>query len=119
MADTKTQVIQTYNGHPTYSCLKCAAVITLQDELISKAFSGRDGRGFLMQSAVNVKLGRREDRSLLTGVHTVADVFCVGCNERLGWYYHKAADHMQKYKEGKYLLEREKLVKENAWVLDE
>ena len=67
MADTKTQVIQTYEGHPTYSCLKCAAVIvrlslplttnsehcsrindigqTLQDELISKAFSGRDGRG--------------------------------------------------------------------------
>ena len=27
MADTKTQVIQTYDGHPTYSCLKCAAVI--------------------------------------------------------------------------------------------
>ena len=75
-------------------------------------------------------------------MHTVADVFCVGCNERLGWYYHKAADHMQRYKEGewlyrivsievalinlclwgnvgKYLLEREKLAKENAWVLDE
>ena len=27
MADTKAQVIQTYDGHPTYSCLKCAAVI--------------------------------------------------------------------------------------------
>jgi hypothetical protein len=68
----------------------------------------------------------------------VADVFCVGCNERLGWFYHKAADPSQKYKEGrsdshydsnfklmlpcnvssgKYLLEREKLVKENAWKL--
>jgi hypothetical protein len=67
-------------------------------------------------------------------VHTVADVFCVGCNDRLGWYYHKASDYSQKYKEGacprhsrsltihfcigKYLLEREKLVKENAWELD-
>jgi hypothetical protein len=48
----------------------------------------------------------------------VADVFCVGCNERLGWFYHKASDSSQKYKEGKYLLEREKLVKENAWRLD-
>lgn len=71
-----------------------------------------------------------------TGVHTVADVFCLGCNDRVGWYYHQASDHSQKYKErecleyprlvddealrkGKYLLEREKLVKENNWKLDE
>lgn len=118
-SDTKSLVVQDYDGHPIYICSKCSAVIVLQDELISKAFSGRDGRGYLMHSAKNVKLGRREDRSLLTGVHTVADVFCVGCNERLGWFYHKAADHAQKYKEGKYLLERERLVKENAWILDD
>jgi hypothetical protein len=69
-----------------------------------------------------------------TGVHAVAGVFCIGCNDRLGWYYHKASDESQKYKEGeffsyriftpdelykgKYLLEREKLVKENNWKLD-
>ncbi|KAF8981089.1 yippee-domain-containing protein [Cyathus striatus] len=117
-ADTKDQVILTYQGHPTFSCSKCATVIALQDELISKAFSGREGRGFLMNSAVNVKMGRREDRSLLTGVHTVADLHCMGCNDRLGWYYHKASDYSQKYKEGKYLLEREKLIKENSWTLD-
>lgn len=33
-------------------------------------------------------------------MHTVADVFCVGCKERVGWYYHKASEHSQKYKEG-------------------
>ncbi len=38
-----------------------------------------------------------------TGVHTVADVFCVGCGDRLGWYYHKASDQSQKYKEGRAL----------------
>jgi len=71
-----------------------------------------------------------------TGVHTVADVFCVGCEDRLGWYYHTAQENTQKYKEGvldlkgctdthhgaplgKYLLEREKLIKENAWKLDD
>ncbi|KAF8893572.1 hypothetical protein BD779DRAFT_1435836 [Infundibulicybe gibba] len=118
MPDTKTQVVQAYDGRPVYICAKCSATIALQDEMISKAFSGRDGRGYLIHSALNVKLGRREDRPLLTGVHTVADAFCVGCNERLGWYYHKAADYSQKYKEGKYLLERERLVKENAWSLD-
>ncbi|KAF6763263.1 hypothetical protein DFP72DRAFT_1000682 [Ephemerocybe angulata] len=64
-SEKKQQVVQAYDGHPTYSCSKCSAVISLQDELISKAFSGRDGRGFLMQSAVNVKMGKREDRSLM------------------------------------------------------
>ncbi|KAJ7772695.1 yippee-domain-containing protein [Mycena maculata] len=119
-SDTRNQVIETYTDHPTYNCSKCSAVIALQDETITKLFQGRDGRGFLMHSAVNLKLGNREDRSLMciTGVHTVADVFCMGCNERVGWYYHKASDFSQKYKEGKYLLEREKLIKENAWALD-
>ncbi|KAF8187488.1 yippee-domain-containing protein [Pholiota molesta] len=118
-SDTRNLVVQAYDGHPTFSCARCSAVISLQDELISKAFSGRDGRGYLIQSATNVKLGRREDRSLLTGVHTVADVFCLGCNERIGWFYHKAVDQTQKYKEGKYLLEKEKLVKENSWTLND
>ncbi|KAF8621896.1 hypothetical protein AX15_007425 [Amanita polypyramis BW_CC] len=119
-SESSKQVILTYEGHPVFSCAKCAAVISLQDELISKAFSGRDGRGYLMHSATNVRLGRKEDRALLTGVHTVADVFCLGCNDRLGWFYHKAADYSQKYKEGKYLLEKERLIKENSWgLLDE
>ncbi|KAF9523505.1 yippee-domain-containing protein [Crepidotus variabilis] len=117
-SDTQHLVTQAYAGHPTYICSHCSAVIALQDEMISKAFSGREGRGYLMNAATNVKLGRKEDRSLMTGVHTVADVFCMGCNDRLGWFYHKAADPSQKYKESKYLLEREKLVKENNWELD-
>ncbi|KAN0091333.1 Yippee zinc-binding/DNA-binding /Mis18, centromere assembly domain containing protein [Tylopilus felleus] len=117
--NTKNQVISTFHDHPRFICANCSAVLALQDELISKSFSGREGRGFLMHSAINVKQGRKEDRPLLTGVHTVADVFCLGCNDRVGWYYHKASDHSQKYKEGKYLLEREKLVKENNWKLDE
>ncbi|KAJ7647009.1 hypothetical protein FB45DRAFT_186091 [Roridomyces roridus] len=117
-SDTKHQVIQAYPDHPTYNCSKCSAVLALQDETITKLFQGREGRGFLMHSAVNVKLGNREDRSLITGVHTVADAYCVGCNERVGWYYHRASDFTQKYKEGKCLLEREKLVKENAWTLE-
>ncbi|CAL1706390.1 unnamed protein product [Somion occarium] len=116
--DTKSEVISTFHGHPVFECATCSAVIALQDELISKSFSGRDGRGYLMHSAINIKAGRREDRPLLTGVHTVEDVYCKGCNERLGWKYVKASDNSQKYKEGKFLLEREKLVKNNSWTLD-
>ncbi|KAI0028032.1 yippee zinc-binding/DNA-binding /Mis18, centromere assembly-domain-containing protein [Vararia minispora EC-137] len=111
--------LNTYDGRPGFSCANCAAVIALQDELISKAFQGRDGRGYLTHSATNVRIGSKEDRALMTGVHTVADVFCVGCGDRVGWYYYKASDQSQKYKEGKYLLERERLIKENAWSLDE
>ncbi|EKM75556.1 hypothetical protein AGABI1DRAFT_116282 [Agaricus bisporus var. burnettii JB137-S8] len=118
-ADTKNQVVQAYDDQPIYICSKCSAIIALQDELISKAFTGRDGRGYLMHSATNVKFGGREDRPLMTGVHTVADIYCMGCNERLGWYYHKAADYSQKYKEGKFLLERERIIKENQWTLDD
>jgi len=118
-ADTKAHVFAIYHDKPHFACADCSAVIALQDELISKSFSGREGRGFLIHSAVNVKHGKKEDRTLLTGVHTVADVFCVGCNERIGWYYVKASDSSQKYKEGKYLLERAKLVKDNVWKLDE
>ncbi|KAF8274577.1 yippee zinc-binding/DNA-binding /Mis18, centromere assembly-domain-containing protein [Lactarius quietus] len=113
-----SKVAHVFEGHPSFCCSNCSAVIALKDELISKSFSGRDGRGYLMHSAVNLRMGNKEDRPLLTGVHTVADVFCVGCGDRLGWYYHKASDQSQKYKEGKYLLERERLVKDNAWTLE-
>ncbi|KAI0935264.1 hypothetical protein AcW1_008764 [Taiwanofungus camphoratus] len=118
-SDTKEPVVAVFHDRATFACSQCSAVVALQDELISKSFSGRDGRGYLMHSAVNVRMGKKEDRPLLTGVHTVADVFCVGCTARLGWYYYKASDQSQKYKEGKYLLERERLVKENKWKLDE
>ncbi|KAG5717947.1 hypothetical protein E4T56_gene1473 [Termitomyces sp. T112] len=119
MSANKATVAQIFADQPSFSCANCAAAIALQDELISKSFSGRDGRGYLMNSADNVKLGRREDRVLSTGKYVVADVFCLGCDERIGWFYHTASDNTQKYKEGKFLLEREKLIKENAWRLDE
>ncbi|KAI6121815.1 hypothetical protein F5141DRAFT_1092513 [Pisolithus sp. B1] len=73
-ADTKNQVVSTFRDHPRFICATCSAVLALQDELISKSFSGRDGRGYLIHSAVNVKLGEKEDRPLLRVLprHTVA-----------------------------------------------
>ncbi|KAH8080233.1 yippee zinc-binding/DNA-binding /Mis18, centromere assembly-domain-containing protein [Filobasidium floriforme] len=102
---------------PVYSCRKCLVPIALQDELVSKAFSGRDGRAYLMHSTVNTKLGKVEERRLLTGLHTVADLFCTSCDASLGWTYLKAQDRDQVYKEGKYILEASKTVKENNWEL--
>lgn len=42
-----------------------------------------------------------------TGKHTVRDVYCRVCHSTLGWKYDFASEHDQKYKEGKYILERE------------
>ncbi|KAI0305622.1 hypothetical protein B0F90DRAFT_1699521 [Multifurca ochricompacta] len=129
-----SRVVHVFEGHPSFYCSNCSAVIasvfhiSLPSQirrLIPSAYAvhNRGSRltllscGSLMHSAVNVRMGSKEDRPLLTGVHTVADVFCIGCGDRLGWYYHKASDQSQKYKEGKYLLERERLVKDNAWTL--
>jgi hypothetical protein len=37
-----------------------------------------------------------------TGQHIVSDVFCAECNSKLGWYYVRAEEEAQKYKEGMY-----------------
>lgn len=41
----------------------------------------------LRGSSINVALGDTEDRSLLTGIHTVADIHCNVCDCVLGWKY--------------------------------
>jgi hypothetical protein len=51
-----------------------------------------------MLCRVNVSLGPKEDRMLMTGLHTVADIFCTVCNTNLGWKYEMAFDEGQKYK---------------------
>ena len=36
---------------------------------------------------VNVTVGLNEERMMMTGMHTVADIFCVGCGSIVGWKY--------------------------------
>jgi Yippee zinc-binding/DNA-binding /Mis18, centromere assembly len=63
---------------------------------------------------VNVALGPREDRLLITGLHTVCDIHCTTCNSVLGWKYEVAYEESQKYKEGKYIIEKAKVMKVSA-----
>ncbi|KAF1889295.1 hypothetical protein Lal_00024618 [Lupinus albus] len=70
-------------------------------------------------SCVNVSMGEKEDRQMMTGMHTVVDIFCVGCGSIVGWKYESAHEKSQKYKEGKSVLERFKLSGpdgSNYWV---
>jgi len=36
---------------------------------------------------VNVTLGPKEERLLITGLHSVADIHCTSCNTVIGWKY--------------------------------
>ena len=47
---------------------------------------------------------------MTTGIHVVRDLFCVSCSTILGWRYELAHEDREKYKEGKYILERIQLV---------
>ncbi|KAF2554212.1 hypothetical protein F2Q68_00037500 [Brassica cretica] len=102
-------------GPRLYSCCNCRNHVGLHDDIISKAFQGRTGKAFLFSHAMNVVLGAKEDRNLLTGLHTVADISCADCNEPLGWKYERAYEASQKYKEGKFIFEKAKIVKEEDW----
>ncbi|OQU79113.1 LOW QUALITY PROTEIN: hypothetical protein SORBI_3008G097401 [Sorghum bicolor] len=95
------------------ACCTCRNHVCLHDDIISKAFQGRNGRAFLFSHAMNVVVGAKEDRQLMTGLHTVADIYCNDCREVLGWKYERAYEETQKYKEGKFIFEKSKIVKEN------
>uniref|UniRef100_N1QWB1 Protein yippee-like n=1 Tax=Aegilops tauschii TaxID=37682 RepID=N1QWB1_AEGTA len=47
-------------------------------------------------------------------LHTVADIHCHDCLEVLGWKYERAYEESYKYKEGKFIFEKAKIVHENC-----
>jgi len=59
-------------------------------DIRSPALSGLDvgmHLNHLSVRRVNITLGAKEDRNLITGLHTVADVYCSSCQTILGWKY--------------------------------
>ena len=108
-----------------YTCKHCRTHLALYEDIVSKSFHSRHGRAYLFSKVVNVTVGVNEDRQMLTGMHTVADIFCVGCGSIVGWRYETAHEKSQKYKEGKSVLERYKVSgpdgnnNNNYWVSHE
>lgn len=101
------------NCKSLYSCIHCRTHLANHDELVSRSFQGNRGRAYLFNSVINIFCGPSEQRELNTGSHSVADIFCSNCDKNLGWKYEKAFVEAQKYKEGKYLIELEHVVREN------
>jgi len=95
-----------------YVCSTCKVHLTSYNDLISKAFRGRGGKAYLFNNVVNTCSGPKEERLLLSGMHVVCDIFCKGCNAVVGWKYEQAFDESQKYKEGKFILEKAQLRKD-------
>lgn len=94
------------DGPQIYTCGQCRTHLTSHDEIISKSFHGRHGRAYLFDHCVNVSIGPAEDRLLITGLHSVCDIFCKRCKTLVGWTYAKAYEASQKYKEGKFIIEK-------------
>ncbi|PVU91088.1 hypothetical protein BB559_004310 [Furculomyces boomerangus] len=87
-------------------CGRCGTHLTTKESLVSKNYQGKYGRAHLYKKVVNVSEGVHEERSMTTGVHVVCDVNCAVCFEYIGWKYISAFEKDQKFKEGKYILER-------------
>jgi hypothetical protein len=107
----------------------CGTDIAFASQIVSKGFTGRHGRAYLVSppgraegnkdrkstKLVNIKIGRPVNRELLTGAHVVADVSCIICSTVLGWKYLDAKEQAQKYKIGKYILESKRVVEVVSW----
>jgi len=102
----------TLSGKKVWSCKSCGIHISDNRDIKSKNFTGKNGPGYLFESTVNVTEGDAITKELLTGKHLVADITCNNCGVYLGWKYQKAFTDENKYKEGKYVLEKTALVKE-------
>ncbi|WZZ77765.1 hypothetical protein YC2023_098337 [Brassica napus] len=53
----------------------------------------------------NVYAEKKENRMMMTGLHTVADIYFVKCGSYVGWRYEFGFEKNQQYKEGKSILE--------------
>ncbi|PWA44634.1 yippee family putative zinc-binding protein [Artemisia annua] len=73
-------------------------------------FHCRRGKAYLFSNVVNVTAGPIEERMMLSGLHTVTDIYCVCCGQIVGWKYETAHEQSQKYKEGKFVLERGRII---------
>ncbi|XP_043689912.1 putative yippee-like protein Os10g0369500 [Telopea speciosissima] len=104
--------LESLPGPKIFKCKCCKVDSASHDDIVSKDFQGRFGSAYLFKTVVNISLGPNEERRLLSGLHTVNDIYCSSCQQILGWRYEKAFEESQKYKERKYVLEKERMLKE-------
>ncbi|KAK5115770.1 hypothetical protein LTR62_000859 [Meristemomyces frigidus] len=127
-------------GHASHlRCARCLSDLALSSQIISKGFTGRHGRAYLVapsQSSLsqnpvqqstpkakndalpnlpNTYTHKPVPRQLVTGAHTVGDISCAQCGSVLGWKYIAAAEEQQRYKIGKFILETKRVCRSSTW----
>ncbi|KAF8068248.1 yippee-like protein [Scenedesmus sp. PABB004] len=102
--------LEALEGTKTFACRACRAVLAAEEQLLSKQFHSKNGPAWLFERVVNVVPGPGEERLMTTGVHVVADIACTRCHSVVGWKYEAAAEESQRYKVGKFILERSQVV---------
>ncbi|CAI0452541.1 unnamed protein product [Linum tenue] len=108
----KFKMAESAGGHPLFSCRNCRTPLAFHADLLSKKFKAKSGQAYMFSHVMNAVLGQKEEKQLMTGVFTIASIYCSRCGEGLGWKYVLAHDMKQKYKEGNFILEKSKLAKE-------
>jgi len=99
------------NGKNVFQCSKCGSHLATGDCVISKQFQGRHGKAYLFDSVVNTVQGEPQDRLFNSGEYTVQDLLCMVCESTIGWRYVASKQEDQKYKEGKFIIEKTMMVK--------
>ncbi|RKP27427.1 Yippee/Mis18 [Syncephalis pseudoplumigaleata] len=97
------------NGDHIYGCSQCATHLAPKDGIMSTAFQGQNGRAYLFRAVVNIIEGPAQERPMTTGKHVVCDIECMECHQVVGWRYIKAYEESQRYKEGRFILEKKLL----------
>lgn len=98
--------LENLDTEEVYICKKCKIHLVSRNQLVSKNFHGKTGRAFLFNQAVNVDFGPPKDKIMMTGLHTVKSLICKQCRLTIGWTYVFAYEESEKYKEGKFIIER-------------
>lgn len=120
----------------TLKCSTCATDLAFVNQIVSKGFTGRHGRAYLVspprkpffqkigkaqaekekdKDLINIRVGRPVNRQLVTGAHVVADINCMICGTVIGWKYVDAKEVAQRYKIGKFILETKRVVSGTSW----
>ncbi|XAR71607.1 hypothetical protein NMG60_11017964 [Bertholletia excelsa] len=101
-----------FTGNATYCCRNCRNQIVFGEDLLSKSFKAQSGPAYMFAQAMNVALGPKEDKELMTGLYAICEVYCRNCGEVVGWKYLRSYDPRQRYKEGRFVIEKAKILKE-------
>ncbi|KAL5736821.1 hypothetical protein ACOSP7_031275 [Xanthoceras sorbifolium] len=89
-----------FGGHPFYSCRNCLNPLAFQDDLLSKAFKLIEQWKEHLQPC----WGEREEKQLIFGVYTIANIHCSKFCQEMGWHYLRARDLKNRFKEGNFII---------------